>query len=97
MHKNAKFKKLREEKINSKAVEVSKKKKKEEKVEPEEDKDKDGIEDKKEEKEDKTATVEAGQEIAKEEAVKAKHETKVQSPKQQKNMKAGYNRTSQGH
>lgn len=97
MPANIKFRKLREEKLESSAKEVAKKRKAE-KVESEEtDKDKDGVDDKKEEKEDKAAVVEAGKEMQKEEAKKAKHETKVKSPKEQKNQKTGYNKSSQGH
>jgi large subunit ribosomal protein L31e len=96
MPQNIKFKKLRQEKLLNESKETAKKKKTE-KVEEAPDKDKDGVEDKKEEKEDKTSTVEAGQELAKEEAKKAKHETKAQSSKEQKNLKSTYNRMSQGH
>jgi large subunit ribosomal protein L31e len=90
-----KFKKLREEKIKVKGESTKKKKEKVEEVPA--DKDKDGVEDKKEEKEDKAATIEAGQAFEKEEAKKAKHETKAKSPKEQKNMKSTYNKMSQGH
>ncbi len=94
-----KFKKLREEKLENSAKEIAKKKKSEktetEKVE--EDKNKDGVEDKKEIEEKKEAVVEAGQEIQKVAAKTEKHTTKTKSPKQEKNLKVGYNRSSQGH
>ena len=95
MPQSIKFKKLREEKLINQSKETVKKKKAE-KVEevPEETKTE---EDKIEEKEDKTSTVEAGKDLAKQEAKKAKHETKVQTPKQEKNIKVEYNKTSQGH
>jgi large subunit ribosomal protein L31e len=95
LHDKLKFKKLREEKIKIKGETTKKKPKVEENVP--EDKDKNGVEDKKEEKEDKAATIEAGQAFEKEEALKAKHETKAKSPKEQKNMKSTYNKMSQGH
>ncbi|VVB83706.1 50S ribosomal protein L31e [uncultured archaeon] len=91
-----KFKKLREEKQNSKSQET-KKKKKEAEEKTEEKTEAKTEEEKIEEKEDKSATIEAGKEIEKEIAQKAKHETKVKSPKEQKNMKSTYNRMSQGH
>jgi large subunit ribosomal protein L31e len=99
MPANIKFKKLREEKIIESAKEIAKKRKSE-KVEmekTEEDKDKDGVDDKKEEKEDKAAVVEAGLEMQKEAAKKEKHTTKPKSPKQEKNLKVSYNKSSQGH
>ncbi|MFA5071563.1 MAG: 50S ribosomal protein L31e [Candidatus Pacearchaeota archaeon] len=100
MPANIKFKKLREEKIIESAKEIAKKRKSE-KVEMEKteeaDKDKDGVDDKKEEKEDKAAVVEAGLEMQKEAAKKEKHTTKPKSPKQEKNLKVSYNKSSQGH
>ena len=99
MPANIKFKKLREEKVESTAKEIAKKRKAE-KVETESeedvDKNKDGVEDKQAEKEDKAAIVEAGLEMQKEAAKKEKHTTKPKSPKQEKNMKVTYNRSSQG-
>jgi len=95
LHETLKFKKLREEKVKTKGETTKKKKEKVEELPT--DKDKDGVEDKKEEKEDKAATIEAGHAIEKEEAQKAKHETKAKSPKEQKNMKSTYNKMSQGH
>jgi len=99
MPANIKFKKLREEKLISSASEIAKKKKAEkveEKTE-ETDKNNDGVEDKKEVEEKKEAVVEAGQEMQKEAAKKEKHTTKPKSPKQEKNLKSNYNRSSQGH
>jgi large subunit ribosomal protein L31e len=99
MPANIKFKKLREEKLILSASEIAKKKKAEKvEVEKEEDTDKnnDGVEDKKAEKEDKAALVEAGLEMQKEAAKKEKHTTKPKSPKQEKNMKVTYNKSSQG-
>lgn len=89
------FKKEREEKIKQQGKEKAKKKKEEKELneKPQEQ----DLEKKKEEKEDKAAVVEAGKEIEKAEAKKAKHETKTKSAKQEKNLKTGYNRTSQGH
>ena len=94
-----KFKKLREEKLISSASEVAKKRKSEklEKELEEADKNKDGVEDKKEVEEKKEAIAEAGQEIQKAEALKEKHTTKPKSPKQEKNLKVSYNKSSQGH
>jgi large subunit ribosomal protein L31e len=93
LHSSLKFKKLREEKVKTKGETTKKKPKVEEKA-PEETETK---EKKEEVKEDKAATIEAGHAMEKEEAQKAKHETKAQSPKEQKNMKVTYNKTSQGH
>jgi large subunit ribosomal protein L31e len=95
LHDKLKFKKLREEKIKAKG-EITKKKPKVEEKAPEvqeaENKEKEN-----EKKEDKAATIEAGKAMEKEAAQKAKHETKVQSPKEQKNQKVSYNKSSQGH
>ena len=91
-----KFKKLREEKLENSAKEIAKKKKSEKPAE-ETDKNNDGVEDKKEVEEKKEAVVEAGQEIQKVAAKTEKHTTKTKSPKQEKNLKVGYNRSSQGH
>jgi len=93
LHDKLKFKKLREEKIKLKG-ETTKKKPKAEEVPA--DKNKDGVEDKKEEKEDKVATIEAEEKIEKAKAKEEKHTTKEKSSKEQKNMKVGYNRSSQG-
>lgn len=90
-----KFKKIREEKIKAQSQEVAKKKKAE-KVEekPEETKTE---EEKIEEKEDKKATIEAGKEMERAAAIQEKHTTKEKSPKEKKNLKVGYNKSSQGH
>ena len=93
---NIKFKKLRAEKLENQSKEVAKKKKAE-KVEENVDKDKDGVEDKKEEKENKAATVEAEEKIEKAEAKEQKHTTTEKSPKEKKNLKVAYNKSSQGH
>jgi len=94
-----KFKKLREEKLENSAKEIVKKKKSEKVEEKTEDTDKnnDGVEDKKEVEEKKEAVVEAGQEMQKVAAKTEKHTTKPKSPKQEKNLKVSYNRSSQGH
>jgi large subunit ribosomal protein L31e len=94
-----KFKKLREEKLESSAKEIAKKKKSEKAEEKTEDgdKNKDGVEDKKEVEEKKEAVVEAGEKLQKEIAKKEKHMTKTQTPKEQKNQKTSYNKVSQGH
>ena len=85
-----KFKKVREEKRETKAKKLEKKKpelKKSEESEikekKEEDKNKDGVEDKKEEEEKKTAVVESGHKFEKEEHKKQKHTTKIKKPNQQ--------------
>lgn len=95
MSTNLKFKKLRAEKAESKSKEVAKKKKSE-KVEVEKDKDNDGVEDKKEEKEDKASTIEAEEKIEKALAKEEKHTTQEKSPKEKKNLKVAYNKSSQG-
>jgi large subunit ribosomal protein L31e len=95
MPTNIKFKKLREDKLKAESQEAVKKKKA---VKAEEKPEEAKTEDEKvEEKEDKTATVEAGQEIEKLKAVEEKHTTKEKSPKEQKNMKVSYNKSSRGH
>jgi large subunit ribosomal protein L31e len=97
MPSNIKFKKLREEKALTQSKEVAKKKKTEKVEEPiEADKDADGIDDKKEEKEDKSATIEAEEKIEKAKAKEQKHTTQEKSPKEKKNMKVTYNKMSQG-
>lgn len=91
-------KKKKSEKVEDDKQEVSHLNKKDvqEKTEAT-DKDADGVEDKKEEKEDKTSTVEAGQQFEKAKAVEEKHTTKEKSPKEKKNLKSTYNKMSQGH
>jgi large subunit ribosomal protein L31e len=101
MPANIKFKKLREEKVESSAKEIAKKRKAEkvesEKIEEKIDENKDGVEDKKEEEEKKEASVEATKEMEKIAAKTEKHTTKVKTPKQEKNQRVGYNQTSRGH
>jgi large subunit ribosomal protein L31e len=107
-----KFKKLREEKIETQAKKIAEKKKEEKKQEvsasvPKEDSRKKAEEaeapkvepetEKKEEEEKKAATIEAGKEIEKAAAKKEKHTTKVKSPKQEKNQRVAYNQSSRGH
>jgi large subunit ribosomal protein L31e len=100
MPENLKFRKIREEKAESAAKNIAKKKKeekvKEEPIEENKAEAEEG-EKKKEEEEKKTATVEAGKEIEKAAAKTEKHTTKVQSPKQEKNQRKGYNQSSRGH
>jgi large subunit ribosomal protein L31e len=91
---NLKFKKLRAEKVENKSKEIAKKKKSE-KVETQEETKTEA--EKVEEKEDKKSTIEGEEKIEKALAKEAKHETKAQSPKEQKNMKVTYNKSSQGH
>ncbi len=96
MPQNIKFKKLREEKVETQAKKIAEKKKEEKKTEQEEvPKIEEKIE-KKEEKENKAAVVEAGTEMEKAAAKKEKHTTKVQSPKQEKNQRTGYNQSGRG-
>jgi large subunit ribosomal protein L31e len=90
---NIKFKKLREEKVENKSKEVAKKKKAEKVEEAPEKTEAEKVE----EKEDKKSTIEGEEKIEKAEAKEAKHTTKENSPKEQKNMKVGYNKSSQGH
>ena len=95
-----KFKKLRAERIDSSAKEIAKKKKAEKGAEEkvgENKSEEEKSEEKKEIEEKKEATVEAEQKIEKAEAKEMKHTTKTKSPKQEKNQKVGYNRSSQGH
>ena len=93
-----KFKKAREEKRETKAKKLEKKKpelEKSEKVEvKEEDKNKDGVEDKKEESEKKSAVVEAGQKYEKAEHKKQKHTTKEKRPvdKKKEHIQGEYQR-----
>lgn len=93
-----KFKKAREEKRETKAKKLEKKKpelEKSEKVEvKEEDKNKDGVEDKREESEKKSAVVEAGQKYEKAEHKKQKHTTKEKRPvdKKKEHIQGEYQR-----
>ena len=93
---NIKFKKLRAEKEENKSKEGAKKKKAEKVEEKEIDKDKDGVEDKKEEKEAQASTIEAEEKIEKAKAKEMKHTTDEKSPKEKKNLKVNYNKSSQG-
>ncbi len=100
---NLKFKKARLEKRDKKAMEIAEKKKsmleklKEAREQKEgENKAQETVEEVKEKEEKKAATVEAGKELTKEMAKQEKHETKAKSPKQKKNDKVVYNRSSQG-
>jgi large subunit ribosomal protein L31e len=100
--KNIKFKKLREERTESNAKKAAEKKKEEKKAEEAEKPATEEVkkeigEKKEEEKEDKAAVVEAGKELQELEAKKAKHTTKIKSPKQEKNQRTGYNQSSRGH
>jgi len=88
---NIKFKKIREEKIDSKAKEAGDKKKKEkapEEAPKTEEQKAEEAEKKEEEKEKKAAVVEAGAEMEKAAAKKMKHERmdKVKEPKHQRRM-----------
>ena len=94
MPTNLKFKKLRAEKIENKSKEVAKKKKSEKVEVSEEVK---TTEEKVEEKEDKKSTIEGEEKIEKELAKEQKHTTTEKSPKEKKNMKVTYNKSSQGH
>ena len=95
---NIKFKKIREERVISQSKKIAEKKKEEKKAEEAETPKAEETEKKKEEeKEDKAAVVEAGKEIQEQEAKKAKHTTKVKSPKQEKNQRTGYNQAGRGH
>ncbi|MCK9596823.1 50S ribosomal protein L31e [Candidatus Pacearchaeota archaeon] len=97
--KNMKFKKTREEKIESAAKETAKKKKTEkvEEAKVEENKEETKESEQKIEEEKKEAVVEVGKEMEKAMAKKEKHTTKVQTPKQEKNQRVGYNQSSRGH
>lgn len=98
MPERIKFKKLREERTETKAKKVAEKKKEEKKAEEAEKPAAEEVSEKKEEeKENKAAVVEAGKEIQEQEAKKAKHTTKVKSPKQEKNQRTGYNQSGRGH
>lgn len=88
-----KFKKAKEEKTEKIAVEAGKKHHEEHK--PVEEKT-ETAEKKIETEEKKEATVEAMEKIEKEEHKKAKHEMKAKTPKQEKNQRVGYNKSSRG-
>lgn len=98
-----KFKKARIEKRDKKAAEIVEQKKTtmerlKEMREKKEDENKvqETPEEAKEKEEKKAASVEASKELEKEMAKQEKHETKAKSPKQKKNEKVNYNRSSQG-
>jgi len=101
MPEKLKFKKSKEEKRDKKAQEIVEKKKsmmqkaKESMQKPKEEKQTE--EEKAEEKEKKASVVEAGKEIEKAKAKESKHTVKAKSPKEEKNAKAGYNKSSRGH
>ncbi|VVB82513.1 50S ribosomal protein L31e [uncultured archaeon] len=102
-----KFKKIRAGKVESAAKEVAKKKKSEkteavgsEQVQASssnESRAKESEEKKKDTEEKKEATIEAEEKIEKAEAKMEKHTTKADSPKQEKNLRKGYNQSSRGH
>lgn len=99
MPENIKFKKLREEKVETQAKKIAQKKKEEKKTEEAETPKVEAETEKKEEKEkeNKASVTEVGKEIEKEAAKKEKHTTKVKSPKQEKNQRTGYNQSGRGH
>ncbi|MFA5953825.1 MAG: 50S ribosomal protein L31e [Candidatus Pacearchaeota archaeon] len=104
-----KFKRLRMEKIEKQAKEISEKKKSlmqkakesmqkpKEKDSSSEDVNADGVEDKVEEKEKTKAIEEATAELEKAKAKQTQHTTKAKSPKEAKNAQVGYNKSSRGH
>jgi large subunit ribosomal protein L31e len=95
-----KFKKMRADKVESAAKEVAKKKKSEKTEAAEEVKGKiveESEEKKKDTEEKKEATIEAEEKIERADAKMEKHTTKVDSPKQEKNLRNGYNQSSRGH
>ena len=97
-----KFKKVRLEKRDKKAMEIAEKKKstierlKEARENKEEAKVAETPEEAKEKEEKKEANVEATEKLEKEMAKSEKHETKAKSPKQVKNDRVGYNQSSRG-
>ncbi len=99
MPTNIKFKQIKEEKVKGAAKKVAEKKKEEKKTQEAEAPkvEKEDENSKKEEQENKAAVVEAGQEMEKAVAKQEKHTTKVQSPKQEKNLRTGYNQSGRGH
>ncbi len=97
---NLKFKKLREEKVENAAKEIAKKRKAEkvQDLEKVEENKTEAEESKKEvEEEKKEAVVEAGEKIERMDAKIEKHTTDVKSPKQEKNLRKSYNKSSRGH
>ncbi|MDD5699753.1 MAG: 50S ribosomal protein L31e [Candidatus Nanoarchaeia archaeon] len=100
---NLKFKKIRFENRDKKAVEIADKKKSAiEKLKEarenkeEENKAQETAEEVHEKEEKKAAVAEAGKELEKEMAKSEKHEIKAKSPKQVKNDRVGYNQASRG-
>lgn len=100
---NLKFKKIRLEKRDKKAMEkveskksVLEKFKEAREGKEEENKAQETKEEAKKTEEKKEATVEAGKALEKEMAKSEKHETKAKSPKQVKNDRVGYNQASRG-
>jgi len=101
------FKKIREEKfeVKSKAdaekqkglMEKAKESLQGKKSEPSEDKNADGVADKVETAEKEKAGEEVMEKIEKKAKTEQKHTTKPKSPKDVKNSKVGYNKSSRGH
>lgn len=100
MPEKLKFKKAREEKREIKAQESLKKKPKiapeKEAGQPKEKETEKTEEEKKEEQEKKAAVVESEKMLEKELAKKQKHTTQTLSPKQEKDQRVGYNKSSRG-
>jgi len=96
---NIKFKKLRREKVENAAKEIAKKRKVEKVPEEKTEENKTETEQEKKnvEEEKKESTIEAEEKIEKAEAKIEKHTTKTESPKQEKNLRKGYNQSSRGH
>ena len=99
MPEKLKFKKSKEEKRDKKAQEIVEKKKTmmQKAKEGMQKTSEESKEAEKEEKEKKSSVVEEGKEIEKAKAKEMKHTVKVKSPKQEKNERAGYNKSSRGH
>ena len=98
---NLKFKKLREEKLEKQSAEAVEKKKtlmqKAKESLKHDDKKEELSEDKKEiEKEKEKAVEEVEKQIESNLAKQRKHDTKISSPKQEKNQRVGYNKSSRG-
>jgi large subunit ribosomal protein L31e len=94
-----KYKKIRETKIIEEGKEKSKKKKEEKMQESNSEvKEEQTKENLNEETKEKIISSQENQEkIEKEGSKKIKHETKIENPKEKKNTKKGYNKSSQGH
>jgi len=96
-----KFKKLREEKLDKSAAEAVQRKKSlmqkaKESIKQEDKKEELSEEKKEEEKEKEKAVEEIGKQIEENLHKQKKHETTEKSPKQKKNDKVGYNKSSRG-